>query len=107
MRWVLLAILAVLVAILLARAAVAAPFLVCDPPPAGECVTHYDVTGFDRTPAPLHLDLQGVAPGNHAVEVRAVCVDPLWGELRSAPTPFDFTRPDNPGPVAGVRVEAN
>ena len=94
-----------LLLVLVPMLASAQPFMVCDPPPPGECVTHYDVTGFPRTPAPLHLDVGGVNPGAHDVEVRAVCVDPLWGELRSAPTPFAFTRPGNPDPVANARLE--
>jgi len=87
-------------------AALAEPFLVCDPQTN---VTHYIITGdIDITiPATdlgdgtvrLAYDLESVLERRYDIQVKAKNV---WGE--SVVVPFDFTKaiPDVPG---GVRIE--
>lgn len=95
----------------LAGPALCAPFLVCDPAPVAEGVTHYEVilgTGAPvMVPAPLKYDLAAVPAGANTVQVRAVKIDPLWGTLKSTATPFSFTRPAAPGATVAVRLEPN
>lgn len=78
--------------------ALASPFLVCDPQPTA---TYYLVSldngPWIRTPAPLHFDLEGIAPGPHSVSVKAANDA---GE--SAPASLDFKKklPENPAEIS-------
>ena len=58
----------------------AAPFLVCDAPPAAEQVTSYKVfqdgVSLGTTPAPLNFDLKGVTPGAYSFTATAINA---WG----------------------------
>ena len=87
----------------------AAPYLVCDSPPAGECVTSYllilDGGTAIATSAPLRYDLAGIAVGAHTLTAFAVCDDPVWGHLESASSaPFSFARPKGPSSVAKLDI---
>ena len=66
----------------------AAPFLVCDGPPAAEQVTGYEIfqdgVSLGTTPAPMMFDLQGVTPG--AYEFTAIAIN-AWG-VSSASNPY-------------------
>ena len=66
----------------------AAPFLVCDVPPAAEQVTSYEMfqdgVSLGITPAPLNFDLNGVSPG--AYEFTAIAIN-AWG-VSSASNPY-------------------
>ena len=77
----------------------AAPFLVCDDPPAEEQVTSYEVfqdgISLGITPAPLNFDLNGVTPG--AYDFTATAIN-AWGS--SSPSnpyisPANATQPSN------------
>jgi hypothetical protein len=88
----------------------ATPFLVCDPPPATDpcTVTEYRITWSDGTmnptPAPLAFDVGHVAPGQHAIEVVAVCGNDVWPETVSEPSPFVFRRPGAPSQSTGLNL---
>lgn len=95
-----------LAALALAPATGATPYLVCDPPPAGDCTDAYAVTldgaAAVETPAPLRFDLAGLSVGTHNVTVRAVCAATVWTpRLESAPVPFAFARPSAGAAPAG------
>ena len=77
----------------------AAPFLVCDDPPAAEQVTGYEVfqngTSLGTVPAPLHFDLQGVVPG--AYDFTATAIN-AWGASQPSDpyvSPASATQPLN------------
>lgn len=82
----------------------AAPFLVCDAPPAGETVDSYQIiegANTITTLAPLHYDLTSVTSGVHNVTVKACNI---WG--CSVATPFSYTK-GVPGGVSGLRLSGN
>ena len=75
----------VLLVLLLPAASSAAPFLVCDAPPAAEAVTHYVVhmdgnliesNSTAHSDGALRYDLAGVPPGAHQFNAQACNV---WG----------------------------
>ena len=84
-------------------AAMAAPFLVCDDPPAEEQVTGYECfqDGVSRgtTPAPLHLDLEGVTPGAYNFTCTAINI---WGA--SSPS-NPYVSPAESNIPVGLRLE--
>lgn len=94
----------VLAIVLLAGAAQAAPFLVCDPQ---EGVVGYALAGLTeqtiaaQTDGSLKYDLASLPPGTYPVSV-AACN--LWGDC-GAPVPFDLKR-RIPAAAAGLRLQA-
>lgn len=92
-------------ALLCLATANAAPFLVCDPPLAGEPIpTSYKLTGGAWVPATvpamadgtIKLDLVNAPTGTNAMTVSA-CGEPsdVW-EVCSDAVPFSFTKPSAP-----------
>lgn len=68
----------------------ARPFLVCDPQEGVDSYVITFNTGEEiETPAPLHYDLEGLAPGEHVVDARAV--QGVWTSDPSVP--LSFTKP--------------
>lgn len=91
----------------------AAPFLVCDPPVAGEPIpTSYKLTGGTWVPASvpaqtdgtIKLDLVNAPTGTNSMTV-AACGEPsdVWEEC-SDPVPFSFTRPSVPALPKTLRL---
>ena len=77
----------------------AAPFLVCDAPPAAEQVISYEIfqdgISLGTTPAPLNFDLQGITPGAYTFTATAINA---WGASQpSNPyiSPKSTTKPSN------------
>lgn len=94
--------LSVVIMVLFASVCMATPFLVCDPPLAGEPIpTSYQLTGGAWVPASvpaqadgsIKLDLVNAPTGTNSMTVKA-CGAPSeeWEEC-SEPVPFSFTRP--------------
>jgi hypothetical protein len=87
---------------LFASVCMATPFLVCDPPLAGDpVVTNYKLTGGSWVPASvpamadgtIKLDLVNAPVGTNSMTVKACGVpDDVWEEC-SESVPFSFTRP--------------
>lgn len=104
----------ILVVLLFPSLVFAGPFLICDPYPTtsvqptefslivdgGSAIISpaVTVTGGVR----LHYDLAGIPTGSHTVTVKAVRIDPVWGRLESATTPFSFVRPAAPAAPVGI-----
>ena len=97
--------LVLLALLLLPGLAWSAPFLICDPPPAADQITRYEIaigSATVSTPAPLHYDLTSVPAGAHTWQIKACS---LWE--CSAAVPFAFTRPGKVGAPAGFGIVAN
>ena len=95
----------VVMMLLFSSVCMAAPFLVCDPPLAGEPVpATYQLTGGAWVPASvpaqadgsIKLDLVNAPIGTNSLTV-AACGEPsdVW-EVCSDAVPFTFTRPSVP-----------
>lgn len=95
----------VVMMLLFSSVCMAAPFLVCDPPLAGEPIpTTYKLTGGAWVPASvpamtdgtIKLDLVNAPIGTNSLTV-AACGEPsdVW-EVCSDAVPFTFTRPSVP-----------
>jgi len=102
-------ILIVLAMAFMASSVFASPFLVCDPQTG---VTSYQLTGPSwvptSTPAQadgsIKLDVATASVGANSLTVKACKDDPIWGVLCSDAVPFDFTRPAQAAPPAGIRL---
>lgn len=113
--------LAVLLVLGMAGVVQAAPFLVCDPFPAGpNQPTEFAVTMDSGSPVVsaalknpdgtviLHHDISGIASGNHTVTIKSRINDPLWGLLESGPSsPFAFPKPATPGVAVNIKLSTN
>jgi len=86
---------------LFASVCAASPFLICDPPLAGDpVVTNYQLTGGSWVPASvpaqadgtIKLDLANAPVGTNTMTVKACGVpDDVWEECSDS-VPFTFTR---------------
>lgn len=94
----------VVMMLLFSSVCMAAPFLVCDPPLAGEPIpTNYQLTGGAWVPASvpaqadgsIKLDLVNAPIGTNSMTVKACGTDPNF-EVCSDAAPFTFTRPSVP-----------
>lgn len=94
----------VVMILLFASVSMAAPFLVCDPPLAGEPIpTTYKLTGGAWVPATvpamtdgtIKLDLVNAPIGTNAMTVAACGTDAAF-EVCSDAVPFTFIRPSAP-----------
>ncbi len=102
-------ILIVLAIVLLPMAALAAPFLVCDPQTG---VDHYVSTGPPWVPTSviaqadgsLKMDVSASTVGTNSLTVKACKNDAVWGELCSIAAPFVFTRPTSPTAPANTQL---
>lgn len=86
---------------ILCVSAAASPFLVCDPPAAGEQITHYEIyqdgaliaaTSGTEPDASLKYDLDGVAAGQYEFTAKACNT---WGCS-------DFSNPTQSPPAASA-----
>ena len=72
-----------------ASMAMANPFLVCDDPDPAEQVTSYEIfqdgVSLGITPAPMHFDLQGIAPGSYEFTAKAIND---WGSESAISNPY-------------------
>lgn len=95
----------VLALLMFSSVCMATPFLVCDPPLAGEPKpTNYQLTGGTWVPASvpamadgtIKLDLANAPVGTNTMTVKACGVaDPVY-EVCSDAVPFSFTKPTVP-----------
>jgi hypothetical protein len=86
----------------------AAPFLVCDPPPAGSTMpTFYKIASLPGVPAQVpkdttgtygfKYDLASLPAGSYTVTAQACLTNASFGEVCSVSTaPFSFTKPGTP-----------
>ena len=99
--------------ILFATNAFASPFLVSDPPLAGETRPDlYKITGPGWVPpsctvatdGSISADLSASPVGVTQLTVVACNNDPVWGESCSDPVPFSYTRPAQPATIKSIRL---
>lgn len=105
----------ILIILISATTAIASPWLACDPYPTTEIQPHYFYLVIDAG-APIKCthtvdpqawkiyDLANIPVGNHSSTLTACINDPQWGEACSAPTPFDFARPQGPKGPTGIKL---
>ena len=110
---ILVLLLLVLLLICVASDGFAAPFVVDDPPLAGEPLpTFFKLTGPAWCPATvpaqadgtIKLDIINANIGSNAITVAACGTDEIWGEVCSDAVPFTFTRPSRPATIKAIRL---
>lgn len=100
---------ATLFLVLMASAAWANPFIVCDPQTG---ITHYKVTGAAwivspvpaQTDGSIKIDISTAPVGTSNLNFSACLSDSMWGELCSVTAPFSFIRPGIPATPTGVKL---
>jgi hypothetical protein len=100
---------AMLMVVGMVTAAMAAPFLVCDPQTG---VQYYQITGASylsgniiaQTDGSLRVDVGSAVVGTTNLTVKACKADTAWGEVCSVSVPFALVRPAAPVAPIGIKL---
>lgn len=102
------------IVLMLPGMALAAPFVITDPLPAGvtQCGVYLDAGSVVRIPVTVSspgsnickVDLATVTTGSHTISLTSITTnDPIWGSLESPrSSPLSFGRPSVPNAPGGL-----